>query len=63
MITVKFSGYLSKSSSGGAFYGISSAFLREFLSTNSVTTNAAPSIVVDNWRYGSVGEMNVVVVV
>ena len=46
---------------GLGFYGTSSAFLREFLSTNSVTTSAAPRIVVDNWRYGLVDEINVVV--
>ncbi len=35
--------------------------MREFLSTNNVTINAAPRIVVDSWRYGSVDEVNVVV--
>lgn len=40
---------------------MSSGFLREFLSTNSVTTNAATRIVVVNWRYGLIGEIIVVV--
>ena len=35
--------------------------MREFLSTNNVTTSAASRIVVDNWRYGLIGEFNVVV--
>ena len=47
--------------SGLGFYGTSSVFLREFLNTNSVTTNAASRIVVDNWRYGLVDEIDVVV--
>ena len=42
---------------------MSSGFLREFLSTKSVTTNAATRIVVVSWRYGLIDEIIVVVCV
>jgi len=59
MITSSFSVHLPKLVEG--FYGMSSGFLREFLSTNNVTTNAATRIVVVNWRYGLIDEIIVVV--